>query len=605
MAQVVAKLIFRPGDSNREEYLVERDEITIGRSPDCQIVLSDKKASRKNTLIRRAGLQFSIKDLDSVNGTILNGITVTNAELTGDDVIQIGDTQFSFKVSNSEYHNNKNSFDSVSEVSEESSLLSPDIGGLSSDLSPGVFGSGGVHDSRGPDLASDGLSKLNGVLGLDSNKSQDRTPLQKLQDLPPKTWLYIAVVVGFAYMSRDDIMGFLQVQPQRPAVKASQKNVTAKPSGTPFNLSFEKLPLDKRNFVESQQNLGFEYYKSGDYDKAIFELEKIFTIVSDYKDSRDILRYAKEGKKKQESIAEEKRKKEQEQQLKEKISSLVDDARLMMREKKYDSARELFTEIMAIDPDNSSVIEWKKVLEQVDEQRRVQNQLLQVRREINAEGWRIYRQALANGRSEKYVSAIEILKRVLSTGVTEIKLKSAVAASIKEYNDQIAKLREPAFKEGQRLEASNDLGGAFKQFKKSTEIDPKFKEGYDAMSRIRGTLHDRAKTVYTEAIIAENYSDFETAEKLYKTCESLAPVDDVYHDRAVRKLSKFVSLHALKEMEAANSSTEQPSQPSVEASPGQTPLQTSGQDQAPGNPSQDSGTPGPTVSQEGVGEDPK
>jgi hypothetical protein len=53
-------------------------------------------------------------------------------------------------------------------------------------------------------------------------------------------------------------------------------------------------------------------------------------------------------------------------------------------------------------------------------------------------------------------------------------------------------------------------------------------------------LHDRAKDLYTEAILAESYSEFATAKKMFKNCLNTAPQDDVYHDRAARKLAHYL-----------------------------------------------------------------
>ena len=55
---------------------------------------------------------------------------------------------------------------------------------------------------------------------------------------------------------------------------------------------------------------------------ALFEIEKIFALIPDYKDSREIERYAKEGKRKLEAQEEEKRKKEAEEKLKLQIAAL-------------------------------------------------------------------------------------------------------------------------------------------------------------------------------------------------------------------------------------------------------------------------------------------
>ena len=52
-------------------------------------------------------------------------------------------------------------------------------------------------------------------------------------------------------------------------------------------------------------------------------------------------------------------------------------------------------------------------------------------------------------------------------------------------------------------------------------------------------LHERAKAIYTEAVLAESYSDFATAKAKFQECLKAAPPGDSYHDRAERKLSYY------------------------------------------------------------------
>ena len=54
---------------------VERDEITVGRSPECSVALDSKEISRRHALIRVDGSGFAVTDL-STNGLSLGGLRV-------------------------------------------------------------------------------------------------------------------------------------------------------------------------------------------------------------------------------------------------------------------------------------------------------------------------------------------------------------------------------------------------------------------------------------------------------------------------------------------------------------------------------------------------
>src|SRR4029079_5592044 len=59
----------------------------IGRLPDCTIPLSDSHASRHHAEVRRTDAGFVIVDLDSLNGTTVNGVVVHEKTLEDGDVI--------------------------------------------------------------------------------------------------------------------------------------------------------------------------------------------------------------------------------------------------------------------------------------------------------------------------------------------------------------------------------------------------------------------------------------------------------------------------------------------------------------------------------------
>lgn len=78
--------------SNNQEHLFETDQaaITFGRSPDCTVQVSDPAASRLHCRLERTPQGWKLVDLESSNGTAVNG-RMTNSQLVADgDVISIG-----------------------------------------------------------------------------------------------------------------------------------------------------------------------------------------------------------------------------------------------------------------------------------------------------------------------------------------------------------------------------------------------------------------------------------------------------------------------------------------------------------------------------------
>lgn len=79
------------------EYPLEDHRLVIGRSRDCQIRLTDPNVSRRHAEVRKEGSAYVVIDLDSTNGTEVNGRRLKRVELDDGDTIVLGSTELLFK----------------------------------------------------------------------------------------------------------------------------------------------------------------------------------------------------------------------------------------------------------------------------------------------------------------------------------------------------------------------------------------------------------------------------------------------------------------------------------------------------------------------------
>lgn len=84
-------------DGNRVP--VGEDPVTIGRLPECDVVLADTKVSRRHAEVRRDGVAVMVVDLGSTNGTQVNGAGVREQVLTDGDSIILGNTVLRYEAS--------------------------------------------------------------------------------------------------------------------------------------------------------------------------------------------------------------------------------------------------------------------------------------------------------------------------------------------------------------------------------------------------------------------------------------------------------------------------------------------------------------------------
>ncbi|HEX5936827.1 MAG TPA: DUF3662 and FHA domain-containing protein, partial [Actinomycetota bacterium] len=74
-------------DGAERTVALSSDSVTIGRLAECDVVLTDKGASRKHAQLKQRNGTWTITDLGSTNGTRLNGQTIQSRELSDGDKI--------------------------------------------------------------------------------------------------------------------------------------------------------------------------------------------------------------------------------------------------------------------------------------------------------------------------------------------------------------------------------------------------------------------------------------------------------------------------------------------------------------------------------------
>lgn len=83
--------------SDGQVVRLAKPTITIGRLPECDVVVNDAGASRWHAELRRVGSTYEIADQGSTNGTLVNGRTVQQQILEDGDTITIGETDLAFR----------------------------------------------------------------------------------------------------------------------------------------------------------------------------------------------------------------------------------------------------------------------------------------------------------------------------------------------------------------------------------------------------------------------------------------------------------------------------------------------------------------------------
>ncbi|MBA3710299.1 MAG: protein kinase, partial [Planctomycetes bacterium] len=90
------KLVCQSGPTAGHEYPLTKDVTILGRQSACDVQIHDTMSSRAHCQVRRDGKLFSLVDLGSRNGTLLNGKKVSERQLSFGDRIAVGHAEYLF-----------------------------------------------------------------------------------------------------------------------------------------------------------------------------------------------------------------------------------------------------------------------------------------------------------------------------------------------------------------------------------------------------------------------------------------------------------------------------------------------------------------------------
>ena len=97
MGDLAVKTEFLGGESqprlvieDGRTFVIGDEPLIIGRSPDVEIVINDSNVSRRHAEVWRTSDGVAVRDLDSTNGTFVNGHRITAVSLSPRDDVTVG-----------------------------------------------------------------------------------------------------------------------------------------------------------------------------------------------------------------------------------------------------------------------------------------------------------------------------------------------------------------------------------------------------------------------------------------------------------------------------------------------------------------------------------
>jgi hypothetical protein len=97
-APTFGHILVREGKAAAYDFELTHKVTVIGRGTDTDVRLTDQSVSRRHAEIRVANGATMLNDLQSTNGTTVNGVTVTTRALSDGDEIRLGETVLTYRA---------------------------------------------------------------------------------------------------------------------------------------------------------------------------------------------------------------------------------------------------------------------------------------------------------------------------------------------------------------------------------------------------------------------------------------------------------------------------------------------------------------------------
>jgi len=164
--------------SDKGDKFIITDDVMVGRGQDCEILIDDKKISRKHAQLKIISGRLEVTDLDSSNGTFINGKKISKAsKLANGDVVSFEKHLFTVNIAMNEQQ----------EETEE--LVEDDDHTTVMDLTPEQLDKlHRVAESQASEEASKQIPKVE-KLKVEKQESKKPEPKKPKSEEVPSSWI--------------------------------------------------------------------------------------------------------------------------------------------------------------------------------------------------------------------------------------------------------------------------------------------------------------------------------------------------------------------------------------------------------------------------------
>ncbi len=305
-------------------------------------------------------------------------------------------------------------------------------------------------------------------------------------------------------------------------VEFSKQNLEEKKAKAPSGPLAQLSPVEQK-IVKQTYKLAKQLYLSGNFELSLVQLEKLHSIIPNYKDSQEMEEYcinSRELKYQQAMI--EKQKRDQEE-MANKVNSLVAQCNQNFKNSyDVDEVRACLAPASHLDPSHPGISQLISEVTARVEERRIKEKIAQEEAEKIRRGGELYEKARLLHKKNNYLDAIEAYENHIHSGLPDPK---RLVRKSQRYLSSIEKMIET-----QKTEFMNQAKSMYENVKlkeaimlsrQARKVDPYDSKISIFIFNIEKELKTNMKNVYVDSVIEERFGNLEASrikwETIFKT----------------------------------------------------------------------------------------
>lgn len=475
---------------------------TAGRHPSSEIHIDDSAVSRKHFEISRTEGGFQIIDLESSNGLKLNGQKIepnSHYPIMSGDQITIRHVTLAFEIHDDKYQERLAQIKNLPNIDAPSDMDS-------------------AHDVEQLNYPQPVLQQVPGPGAVRVDAIKQKHGLQ------PKTLILgsVAAVLLLAALfsggEKEDL----------PSSTPGQENQVKEPS---------KKELDEaRHLFELAKN----YYRTGNYEFCINQIDKLHQIMPSYENSKEIQTYCQQAIDLVKINEDRDRKERERHAVEQQIKQVIDSCQLNPQAKQSSQAmRECLQPALELSPDHAGAMSLIVELESKEEQARIKQAQQASSAEHQARGRRAYEAAKSAEASGQLTKALSKYKSFLQGNYNLNEQESNAKSAINKINQELNRRSQGYLKTCEVYFNKLLYRQAIEECGQVLKIDSNNARAREIQTTSHLKMKNELKKIYESSILEEGFGNVEAAKEKWREIIKNSVPESVYYKKAKSKLQKY------------------------------------------------------------------